>query len=96
MSSMAVVRQKYSRQFLQMSKLDPATQAPVYGPLEMDWIADSEELAKAQAAILGDGDDHEVVRVVSARPDLSQFANDSKEDAEAVVANCNIRIAFKP
>lgn len=95
MPDMLVVRQKSSGQFLRMSKFDPETQAPIYGPMEMAWIADSEAQAIAQASFLGAGDDHEVVRVVFARSDPSQLTNASEADAAAVLANCNARIFFK-
>lgn len=58
-----VVRQKQTGLFLRMSKFDPETQEPVYGPLESAWLADNEPQAIAQASFLGSGDDHEVVRV---------------------------------
>lgn len=59
MRTVAVVRQKSTGLYLRMSKLNPDSQEPVYGPLEMAWIALSFEQAKAQAEFLGD--DHEVV-----------------------------------
>ena len=95
MPDMIVVRQKSSGQFLRMSKFGPETQAPIYGPMGMAWIADSEAQATAQASFLGDGDDHEVVRVVFARSDPSQLANVSEAEAAAVLANSNTRIFFK-
>lgn len=45
-----------------MSKFDPVTQEPLYGAVEMAWIADSEQQAIAQASFLGD-DGHEAVGV---------------------------------
>lgn len=54
-----VVRQKSTGLYLRMSKFDPVTQAPLYGPFEAAWIADSEQQALAQADLLGD--DHEPV-----------------------------------
>lgn len=61
-NAMAVVRQKTTQQYLRMSKFDPVTQEPLYGPLNEAWIADSKEQAIAQAGFLGD--DHEAVSVV--------------------------------
>lgn len=63
MRSILVVRHKSTQEFLRISKFCPVTQEPVYGPLEMAWIADNELQAKTQASMLGTGDDHEVVRV---------------------------------
>ncbi len=63
-----VVRQKQTGLFLRMSKFDPKTQEPVYGPLEAAWIADNEPQAVAQASFLGSGDDHESVNVIFTQP----------------------------
>jgi len=93
MQIMAVVRQKSSRQFLRMSKFDPETNVPLYGPIEMAWIAGSEAQAVAQASFLGD--DHEAVRVEFARTDLHQFEQASEAEAAAVIANCRIMIPLK-
>lgn len=57
-----VVRQKSTGLYLRMSKFDPVTQEPLYGPVEMAWIADSEQQATAQACFLSD-DGHEAVGV---------------------------------
>lgn len=48
--------------YLRMTKFDPDTQEPVYGPLEMAWIALNYEQADAQAAFLGD--DQEAVKLL--------------------------------
>jgi len=61
MANILVVRHNGTGEYLRMSKFDPETQEPVYGPLELAWIADSESQAIAQAAFLGD--DHEAVQV---------------------------------
>lgn len=61
MKTIAVVRQKSTGLYLRESKFNPDSQEPVYGPLEMAWIALSFEQAEAQAAFLGD--DHEVVKL---------------------------------
>lgn len=90
-----VVRQKSTGLYLRMTKFDPVTQAPLYGPMEAAWIADSEPQAIAQAGFLGE-DDHEPVRVTFTTSDLSQFYSVSPETASAVLANANTRIAFKP
>lgn len=77
-----------------MTKFDPVTQAPLYGPMEAAWLADSEPQAIAQAGFLGE-DDHEPVSVTFATSDLSQFQHVSPETAAAVLANANTRIALK-
>jgi hypothetical protein len=48
------VQHRGTKQFLRMSKFDPSSQAPLYGPLEESWIAGSREQAVAQASFLGD------------------------------------------
>lgn len=66
MANLNLVRQKSTGQYLRMSKFDPETQQPVYGVLDMAWIAESEAQAVAQALFLGE-DDHEAVQVPVAR-----------------------------
>ncbi|MFH2134060.1 MAG: hypothetical protein ABII81_02630 [Pseudomonadota bacterium] len=61
MNTIHVVRQISTGLYLRMTKFDPDTQEPVYGPLEMAWIALNYEQADAQAAFLGD--DHEAVKL---------------------------------
>lgn len=66
------VMHKPSGHYLRMSKFAPGTDTPVYGPLNMSWIADSEAQAIAQADLLGD--DHAAVSYVAARTDLAKLA----------------------
>lgn len=61
MASSSCIRHKLSGEYLRMGKFDPVTGVPLYGPLEMAWIADTELQAIAQAAFLDDH--HEVVCV---------------------------------
>ena len=61
MNTIHVVRQISTGLYLRMTKFDPDTQEPVYGPLEMAWIALDFEQADDQAAFLGD--DHEAVQL---------------------------------
>lgn len=91
---MLVVRQKSTGLYLRMVKFDPVTQEPLYGPLTMAWIADSEPQAIAQAGFLGD-DDHEPVGITFATSDLAQFKAVSPEVAAAVRANTSNRIFLK-
>jgi len=61
MHKIHVVRQKSTGLYLRKQKFDTNTQEPVYGPLEMAWIALDFEQADAQAEFLGD--DHEAVKL---------------------------------
>lgn len=47
------VMDRGSGKFLRMTKFDPTTGAPRYGPLEASWIANSKTQAIAQAGLLG-------------------------------------------
>lgn len=91
---MAVVRQKSTGLYLRMSKFDPVTQEPLYGPLEAAWIANSEPQAIAQAGFLGE-EDHEPVCVTFAASDLSELTEVAPEQAQAVLGNANIKISLK-
>lgn len=64
-TQITLVRQKSTGLFLRMTKFDPVTQEPLYGPRDASWIADSTPQAIAQAGFLGDGD-HEAVVVTGA------------------------------
>ena len=55
------MRQKSTGLYLRMPRHDPDTQEPVYGPLEIAWIALDFEQADAQVTLLGD--DHEAVKL---------------------------------
>ena len=61
MHTIHVVRQKSTGLYLRMPRHDPDTQEPVYGPLEMAWIALDFEQADVQVTLLGD--DHEAVKL---------------------------------
>lgn len=76
MQTFYAVRNKPSGLFLRMSKFDPSTQEPLYGPLEAAWIADSEAQCIAQASFLGE--DHESVRIEFAPSSRAGFENASE------------------
>ncbi|ENO77994.1 hypothetical protein B447_14814 [Thauera sp. 27] len=90
-ASFAVVRQKSTGLYLRMTKFDPVTNEPLYGPLAASWIANSVPQAAAQAGFLGE-EDHEVVNVRFASSDLSSLEGSSPEQVAAILTNANTRI----
>lgn len=92
--SFAVVRQKSTGLYLRMTKFDPMTNEPLYGPWAASWIANSVSQAAAQAGFLGE-DDHEVVNVVFASSDLSSLEGCSPEQAAAILSNTCTRFQLE-